>query len=166
VFESVVWYVMRFALADIVPLAGADVGAGATAMKPSTAETSPPAPASPPAGAFGLRVMGGGRFFELGPASLVCAAAPAGARRVGTGSGSEGEGGALETSSWSDLKLRFVRTGRLMIFVFVLFCAHLRKKKGFVLERRRKIGWFGRVGGSCGVAATGRRGWRGRQRQG
>jgi hypothetical protein len=31
---------------------------------------------------------------------------------MGTGSGSGG--GGAETSSWSDLKLRFVRTGRLM----------------------------------------------------
>ena len=62
-FESVVWYVMRFALADVVPLSGADVGAGATATKPSTAEEVSPAPAS--AGGLGLRFIGGGRFFPL-----------------------------------------------------------------------------------------------------
>src|SRR5713226_2066762 len=99
---------MRFALADGVPLAGADEGAGATAMKPSTADESVVGGGS--AATLGLRFIGGGRFFEPPGAGLLAA----GARRVGTGSGSDGDGG-LETSSCSALKLRFERRGRLMV---------------------------------------------------
>jgi len=126
VFESVVWYVMRFALADVVPLAGADVGPGATATKPSTAEP-PPSPAAASAGTLGLRFIGGGRFLPHPAAGLVAAA---GARRVGTGSGSGGDGAAV-TSSWSDLKLRFMRRGRLMAAPFV--CT--KQKKGCWSEK-------------------------------
>ena len=84
---------MRFAPADGVPLAGADEGAGATATKPSTADKSLAGGVS--AATLGLRFIGGGRFFEPPGACLL-----AGARRVGTGSGSDGGGGwGLETSS-------------------------------------------------------------------
>lgn len=108
-FDNAVWYVMRFALADGVPLAGADEGAGATATKPSTADDDDSPAVGVSAGTLGLRFIGGGRFFPPPAAVLL-----AGARRVGIGSGaSDGEGG-LETSSWRDLKLRFERR-RLMV---------------------------------------------------
>jgi len=108
VFDSVVWYVMRFALADVVPLAGADDGAGAMATKPSTADEGSPPVAGASAGSLGLRTIGGGRFFPPPAPSLF-----AGAWRIGIGSGSVGDWG-LETSSWSALKLRFERR-RLMV---------------------------------------------------
>lgn len=84
---------MRFAPADgVPPVAGADEGAGAMATTPSTAGESLTGGVS--AATLGLRFIGGGRFFPPpGPCLL------AGARRVGTGSGSCGEGGGLETSS-------------------------------------------------------------------
>src|SRR6266404_9547629 len=97
---------MRFALAD-VPLAGAVEGTGATATKPSTADDSLAGGIS--AATLGFKFIGGGRFFAPPGACLL-----AGARRVGTGSGSAGDGG-LETSSWRDLKLRFERRGRRMV---------------------------------------------------
>ena len=98
---------MRFALADGVPLAGADEGGGTMATKLSTAdEVSPTAGVS--VGTLGLRFIGGGRFFAPTVPCLL-----AGAWRIGRGSGSDGEGG-LVTSSWSDLKLRFERI-RLMV---------------------------------------------------
>jgi hypothetical protein len=84
---------MRFAPADGVPVTGADEGAGAMATKPSTADESFAGGVS--AATLGLRFIGGGRFFAPPGACLVT-----GARRVGTGSGSEGgAGGGLETSS-------------------------------------------------------------------
>ena len=72
-FDNVVWYVMRFALADGVPLAGADEGGGATAMKPSTADDES-AVAGVSVGTLGLRTIGGGRFFAPGAASLFAGA--------------------------------------------------------------------------------------------
>ncbi len=106
VFDSVVWYVMRFIFAAVFALAGADVGPGATASSPSP--TAAPAPAASAAGAsagtLGLRFMGGGRFLPLPPAGLV-----AGARRVGTGASVSGGSGCGVTSSWSALKLRLER---------------------------------------------------------
>ena len=107
VFDSVVWYVMRFALADGVPVAGADEGGGTMATKLSTADEVSPA-AGVSVGTLGLRFIGGGRFFAPTAPCLL-----AGAWRIGKGSGSDGEGG-LVTSSWSDLKLRFERM-RLMV---------------------------------------------------
>ena len=105
VFDSVVWYVMRFALA---PVAGADEGAGATAIKLSTADDDSPA-AGVSGATLGLRTIGGGRFFP--PPTLDFA----GAWRIGRGSGSDGGGGAAETSSWRALKLRFERRRFMMV---------------------------------------------------
>ena len=75
---------MRFAPADGVPVAGADEGGGATARKPSTADDSLGVGVS--ATTLGLRFIGGGRFFPPPGACLL-----AGARRVGRGSGSDGD---------------------------------------------------------------------------
>lgn len=93
-FDSVVWYVMRFTPADgVPPLAGADEGAGAMATRLSTADESFAGGVS--AATLGLRFIGGGRFFPPPGACLL-----AGARRVGMGSGSDGGGGGgLVTSS-------------------------------------------------------------------
>jgi hypothetical protein len=84
---------MRFAPADEVPVAGADDGVGATAMKLSTADESGGGGVS--AAGLGLRFIGGGRFFPPPGATLLTRA-----RRVGIGSGSDGDGGGgLETLS-------------------------------------------------------------------
>lgn len=131
VFDSVVWYVMRFALADGVPLAGADEGAGATATKPSTADDDSPV-AGVSAGTLGLRFIGGGRFFPPPAPCLL-----AGARRVGTGSVTSGGEGGLETSSASDLKLRFERRGRLM----VVLCTKGLWKEKYKAEGRWELRW-------------------------
>lgn len=102
-FESVVWYVMRFALADITALGGADEDPNETATIPSPAGP-PPSLAEGSAGVLGLRFIGGGRFFAPPAAGLL-----AGAGRVEMGSGSGADMGWAETSSWSALKLRFER---------------------------------------------------------
>src|SRR5258708_38261833 len=99
---------MRCAPGDGVPLAGADEGAGATAMKPSTADESVVGGGS--AATLGLRFIGGGRFFEPPGAGFLSA----GARRVGTGAGSGGDGGFGE-SRCRAFELRFGRRGRLLV---------------------------------------------------
>ena len=93
-FDSVVWYVMRFMFVDVFALAGADVGPGATDKSPSL--TALLAGAS--ARTLGFRFIGGGRFFPPVPAGLVAG----GAMRVGIGgSVSGGDTVVCERFSWS-----------------------------------------------------------------
>jgi hypothetical protein len=112
---------MRFALADITALGGADEDPNETATIPSPTGP-PPSLAEGSAGVLGLRFIGGGRFFAA--AGLVT-----GAGRVEMGSGSGADMGWAETSSWSALKLRFERM-RLIepFFMYQSQKLHVTKK--------------------------------------
>jgi hypothetical protein len=135
---------MRFELADIgPPLAGADVGPDVTVRNPSASAPVPepvaiptalPSPEGCSIGALGLRrFIGGGRF--LAPPAVAPGLFAGGGARNGTGSGSCGIGGWAETSSWSDLKLRFERI-RFIVWYSFFFFMH---KKGIRCRKKNII---------------------------